>query len=279
MARKISGGLTGEPSIGVINVGFPATLTAAQDQNITVSPVGNSSFIITNNAILNSQSDLRFGDADSSNWVAFQAPATISSNITWTLPSVDGSSNQVLTTNGAGTLSWSTAAVTISDNTVDSTVHYPALTTSTSGTITTARVSSTKLTFQPSTGILTLSGGTASSTVGTGTLVVAGGVGISGQLTVATIVETSSIALKENVHPIENALASILKLSGVTYDRIDNKEHESGLIAEWVEQILPDLVTKDKFGNAVGVKYTKLTAYLIEAIKSLNQEIEKLKDR
>jgi hypothetical protein len=58
------------------------------------------------NVTLNTQSDLRFADADSSNWVAFQAPSTVSSNVTWTLPAADGSSGQVLSTNGSGTLSW-----------------------------------------------------------------------------------------------------------------------------------------------------------------------------
>jgi hypothetical protein len=58
---------------------------------------------------LNAQSDLRFADSDSSNWVAFQSPATVASNVTWTLPAADGTSNQVLATNGSGTLSWATA--------------------------------------------------------------------------------------------------------------------------------------------------------------------------
>jgi len=57
---------------------------------------------------LNAQSDLRFADADSSNWVAFQAPATVSANVTWTLPAADGTSGQVLSTDGSGTLSWAT---------------------------------------------------------------------------------------------------------------------------------------------------------------------------
>jgi hypothetical protein len=52
---------------------------------------------------------LRFADSDSSNWVAFQAPATVSSNVTWTLPAADGTSNQALVTNGSGTLSFATA--------------------------------------------------------------------------------------------------------------------------------------------------------------------------
>jgi hypothetical protein len=59
---------------------------------------------------LNARGDLRFADADSSNWVAFQAPATVSANVTWTLPAVDGTLGQVLSTNGTGTLSWTTAS-------------------------------------------------------------------------------------------------------------------------------------------------------------------------
>ena len=38
------------------------------------------------NLQVGSQGDLRFGDSDNSNWVAFQAPATVTSNVTWTLP-------------------------------------------------------------------------------------------------------------------------------------------------------------------------------------------------
>jgi len=50
--------------------------------------------------------DIRFGDADNSNYIGFQAPANISTNVIWTLPSVDGTVNQVLKTDGNGTLSW-----------------------------------------------------------------------------------------------------------------------------------------------------------------------------
>ena len=62
----------------------------------------------TGDVILNAQSDLRFADADSSNYVAFQAPATVSSNITWTLPDADGSAGQFIKTDGSGTLSFVT---------------------------------------------------------------------------------------------------------------------------------------------------------------------------
>jgi hypothetical protein len=43
-----------------------------------------------------------------SNYVALKAPDTLASNLTFTLPSVDGSSGQVLQTNGSGTLSFGT---------------------------------------------------------------------------------------------------------------------------------------------------------------------------
>ncbi|NBS70173.1 hypothetical protein EBT31_14865 [bacterium] len=63
---------------------------------------------LTGDVTLNAQSDLRFADSDSSNWVAFQGPATVASNVTWTLPSADGTNGQLLGTNGSGTLSWQT---------------------------------------------------------------------------------------------------------------------------------------------------------------------------
>lgn len=62
----------------------------------------------SNNVTIPGQADLRFADSDSSNWVAFQAPATVATNVTWTLPNADGGANTVLTTDGSGTLSWST---------------------------------------------------------------------------------------------------------------------------------------------------------------------------
>jgi hypothetical protein len=53
---------------------------------------------------------LRFADTDNSNYVAFKAPGTVASNVTWTLPATDGTSSQVLSTNGSGTLSWATVS-------------------------------------------------------------------------------------------------------------------------------------------------------------------------
>lgn len=62
------------------------------------------------NVQIGAQGDLRFADSDSSNWVALQAPTTVASNVTFTLPSADGTSGQVLQTNGSGALSFTTVS-------------------------------------------------------------------------------------------------------------------------------------------------------------------------
>jgi hypothetical protein len=157
MGRRQTAGSAGGSGVGGVQF-LNTTLSAADDQDITIDPSGTGIFQIAGDAQLRAQGDLRWADADSSNYVAFQAPATVSSNLTWTLPATDGSAAQVLTTNGSGTLSWSTAAVTISNETSDSNLNYPTFTTTTSGTITAARVTSSKFTFQPSTGTLDIVG-------------------------------------------------------------------------------------------------------------------------
>jgi hypothetical protein len=71
---------------------------------------GTQSITTTGNITVNSQGDMRFGDADSSNYIAIQAPITVAANVTLTLPAADGTNGQVLSTNGAGALSWTTPA-------------------------------------------------------------------------------------------------------------------------------------------------------------------------
>ncbi len=61
----------------------------------------------TGDITINAQGDIRFADADSSNYVGFQAPATVTSNLVWTLPAADGSADQLLKTDGSGNLAWS----------------------------------------------------------------------------------------------------------------------------------------------------------------------------
>jgi hypothetical protein len=99
---------------------------------------------------------LRFADTDSSNYVAFKAAGTVASNVTWTLPATDGTSNQALVTNGSGTLSWATpgGTVTISNDTSTASDLYPAFTAATSGTVSTIYTGNANLLYKPSTGEL-----------------------------------------------------------------------------------------------------------------------------
>ena len=57
------------------------------------------------NLQIREQQDARFYDSDSSNYIGFKAPSTVTSDVDFILP-VDGSSGQVLQTNGSGTLSF-----------------------------------------------------------------------------------------------------------------------------------------------------------------------------
>jgi hypothetical protein len=89
----------------------PNSVKSAYDLANAALP--KSGGVMTGDITLNAQSDLRWADSDSSNWVAFQAPATVSTNVTWTLPAADGTNGQVLTTNGTGTLSWATTSAPV----------------------------------------------------------------------------------------------------------------------------------------------------------------------
>ena len=86
-----------------------ATTVVATTANVTnLNVSGTSEF--SDNVTLNSQSDLRFADSDSSNYVALQAPTTIGTNLTLTLPTADGIANQALITDGSGNLSFANVA-------------------------------------------------------------------------------------------------------------------------------------------------------------------------
>ena len=57
---------------------------------------------------VNATGALKLYDSDDSHYVGLQSGGTVSSNITWTLPTADGSNGQMLSTDGSGTLSWAT---------------------------------------------------------------------------------------------------------------------------------------------------------------------------
>lgn len=94
-------------------------------------------------------------------------------------------------------------------------------------------------------------------------------------LTVAgTLTETSSRRYKENIKPITDQLKKLMQLQGVEYDRKETKHHEIGLIAEEVEKVYPDLVSKNEEGQSEGIQYSKLTSVLVESIKELKSLVD-----
>jgi len=78
----------------------------ATDGDLTLDPAGND--VILDNANLQIQNNYELRFYDNGNYVGFEAPA-LDANQIWILPTADGNANEVLTTNGAGVLSWTTA--------------------------------------------------------------------------------------------------------------------------------------------------------------------------
>ena len=76
---------------------------------------------------------LMFNDRGSSNFVAFKAPDVLASSVVWTWPGSEGSSGQLLTTNGSGVLGWVSGAAPSGAATGDLTGNYPSPTLTTTG--------------------------------------------------------------------------------------------------------------------------------------------------
>lgn len=75
------------------------TLTATTGLTVNTGPVA-----------IRGNNRLRLYDTDNSNFVGLRAPTNLTADVTYQLPGQDGTSGQVLTTNGLGTLSWATVS-------------------------------------------------------------------------------------------------------------------------------------------------------------------------
>jgi len=100
-------GTTAEFNTALSDDSFATLTNSVTLTNKTLTSPSLTTPEVTTAITLNAQADLRFADSDSSHWLAFQAPATVAANVTWTLPDSDGANTQVLTTDGSGNLSWS----------------------------------------------------------------------------------------------------------------------------------------------------------------------------
>jgi hypothetical protein len=76
----------------------------------TVLTLSDSATTSTVNLIIDNQKEIRFREttANGTNYIGLKAPASVSADLTFTLPATDGTSGQVLQTNGSGVLSFAT---------------------------------------------------------------------------------------------------------------------------------------------------------------------------
>jgi hypothetical protein len=142
----------------------------------------------------------------------------------------------------------SPAVASITDNTSSNVTYYPVYAITNTGSLTTAGISTTKLQFNPSTG----------------------------QLTVQDLNSLSDITLKENINGIDDPFSILGKLDGVEFNWIDNKKKSYGLIAQLVEKVIPELVSENEQGKKT-VNYISIIAFLIEAVKKQQTDINLLK--
>jgi hypothetical protein len=89
-------------------VTYPSDKAVYLDESGNVQPaLGN---VVASQVNITAQGDLRLEDTTGGQYVALQAPGTVATSYTLTLPVDDGTNGQALITDGSGNLSWSTAA-------------------------------------------------------------------------------------------------------------------------------------------------------------------------
>jgi pyruvate-formate lyase-activating enzyme len=100
----------------------------------------------------------------------------------------------------------------------------------------------------------------------------------SDNVSFTSITETSAERYKENIETLDSG-DIIYNLRPVTFDWKTTGERDYGLIAEEVNEHLPELVKKSEEGEVEGIKYTKLTSLLIKAVQDQQSTIEELTKR
>ncbi|MBK8611590.1 MAG: tail fiber domain-containing protein [Chitinophagaceae bacterium] len=105
---------------------------------------------------------------------------------------------------------------------------------------------------------------------------------VLGNILATGTITPSDRRYKKNIQPVENALAKLQQLNGVTYEM--NRQafpewnfedtRQYGLIAQEVEKVFPEMVKQINADGYKGIDYVKLIPVLIEGIKALNEKID-----
>ena len=69
-----------------------------------------------------------------------------------------------------------------------------------------------------------------------------------------------------------------MHLRGVNFDWKDSGDTNPGVIAQEIQKVIPEVVYEDKKGY-LGVNYSGIIPYLIEAIKDLQEQVDELKNK
>lgn len=208
--------------------------------------INDNNAITINGDIASANVRLLSGD----NFIELKANAELASNIVFNFPITDGSAGQALVTDAAGNLSFAAAGATLTDDTSTNSSFFPVITSLTSGSLTVANVSTTKLFFNPSTGVFNAT----------------------------DFNSLSDATLKTNFQPITNASDILKMISGIEFNWKDNNRKSAGVLAQEVQTILPHVVTESSTGLK-SVNYGSLTAYLIQSVKELTARIEDLEKK
>jgi hypothetical protein len=190
------------------------------------------------------------------------------------------SANSALTSTGGPIVSTGTITLTVNS----SVVGFLANTNTWSGVQTFG-------TMHATTGdITTLNSTTIANTgnIGTASLSATGAITANGNI---TAYNSSDRSLKTNIVNISNALEKVSQINGVEFDWTNEyilsqggddgyfvRTHDVGVIAQEVELVLPEVVAT-RIDGTKAVKYDKIVALLIEAIKDLKAEIDILKGK
>jgi hypothetical protein len=142
---------------------------------------------------------------------------------------------------------------------------------------------STSFVYIPSTGNLGIG-----TTNATSKLTVAGNISVSGfatfgsNLLVTGIItatdfnSASDIRLKENIQKIDNPIDKIVRIEGVTFDWKSDNKPSMGVIAQNIEEVLPELVNGEESKT---VNYNGIIGLLIECVKTQQEQIDNLTKR
>tara|TARA_B100000214_G_C23889022_1_gene590894 strand:- start:431 stop:1105 length:675 start_codon:yes stop_codon:yes gene_type:complete len=98
----------------------------------------------------------------------------------------------------------------------------------------------------------------------------------SGTVTATDFNSTSDVKLKKNIKQIEDPISKIMTIEGVSFNWKSDNRPSLGVIADQLENTLPELVSDD---DPKTVNYNGLVGLLIECVKNQQQQIDELKDQ